>query len=252
VSRARWGRGFASAAVALFVAAAGSAGAARTPARYLTVHPGRAVRLPVIARTRGPTTPHDFDLSLLIPPHTRLRQVWFLHGGRRADQVLVEWVQRGVVSLYAYRFPDTVRWGLTLWTQRPRTGPDYYAPWQGVALPLVRHLAPGAPNLDLAFADVTSDGHPDVLLAQYPHTNHDCGPHRVFATLAQGRTWRIFSSWLCETPLRGSRGLLALDLPYYQPGDSVCCWSKVERVRLRWNERRYVKASDRIVRSRVR
>jgi hypothetical protein len=98
----------------------------------------------------------------------------------------------------------------------------------------------------VALADVTSDGHPDVLVEQYPHTNHGCGPHEVVATLAHERSWRIFHADLCETTLRGSRGLLALDLPYYVDGDSVCCWSKVEKVRLRWNGQRFVKAYDRI------
>ena len=40
--------------------------------------------------------------------------------------------------------------------------------------------------------------------------------------------------------------MLALDLPYYVDGDSVCCWSKVEKLRLRWNGQRYVPVSDRI------
>jgi hypothetical protein len=126
---------------------------------------------------------------------------------------------------------------------------NFEAPWKGVAIPLLK-VSPGAPNLRVALADVTSDRHPDLLLEQYPHTNHGCGPHRVFATLANGRTWRIFKASLCETTLRGSGGLLALDRPYYERGDSVCCWSKVEKIRLRWNGRRYVRASDHIVRVR--
>jgi len=48
--------------------------------------------------------------------------------------------------------------------------------------------------------------------------------------------------------LQASDGLLALHLPYYEPGESVCCWSKVEKLRLRWDGRRYLTALDRIVR----
>ncbi len=136
---------------------------------------------------------------------------------------------------------------LTLWTQTPRRPADYAVPWKGVAVPLMR-LTPGAPNMRVALADVTNDGHPDVLVEQYPHTNLGCGPHQVVSTQAKGASWRIFRAWLCETTLQASDGLLALDLPYYEPGDSVCCWSKVEKLRLRWDGRRYLTALDRIVR----
>lgn len=219
--------------------------------KHLALNPSRPERLPVVARTRGPNDPHDFDLSLLIPRRSRMRQVWFIHGGHARDQVLVEWVRSKTVSLYGYLFSDAVPWGLTLWTQTPVAPADYQAPWKGVAIPLLR-LAPGAPNMRVALGDVTSDGHPDVLVEQYPHTNHGCGPHEVVTTLAHGRSWRIFrAADLCETTLHGSRGLLALDLPYYGDGDSVCCWSKVKKIRLRWNGRRFVKAYDRIVPSRA-
>lgn len=238
------------ACIALVLVVLSGSSASRRPEPHRTIRPGRPLLLPVKARTKGPNDPHDFDLSILIPRGSRLRQVWFLHGGREPDQVLVEWIRSRTVSLFD-DFPDSVAWGLTLWTQTPLRPADFEAPWRGVAIPVLK-VAPGAPLLSVVLADVTSDRHPDVLLEQYPHTNHGCGPHRVFATLAHGMTWRIFSTWLCETTLRGADGLLALDLPYYEPSDSVCCWSKVEKLRLRWNGRRYVKASDRIVRVRVR
>jgi hypothetical protein len=205
-------------------------------------------RLPVIAQAVGPNDPHQFDLSLLVPERARLRQVWFIHGGRKPDEVLIEWIRSSRASIYGFDFPDSVRWGLTLWTQTPRRV-DYQAPWSGVAVPLRKQLAPGSPYLRVALADVTGDRHPDVLVEQYPHTNHNCGPHEVVANLAGGETWRLFGASLCETALHGLNGLLALDLPYYEPKDSLCCWSKVERLRLRWSERRYVAVSDRIVRA---
>lgn len=239
--------------LALFTAGllTGCGGSAEKPIpggrlKHLTVESAPPTRLSVIRKVRGPNDPHDFDLSMLIPPGTRLRQVWFIHGGRKPDQVLVEWVRSRIVSLYWQDFPETVPWGLTLWTQTPPKPGDFQAPWKGVAIPLLKS-PPGAPNIRVAFADVTSDRHPDVLVEQYPGTNHGCGPHQVVATLSHGRTWRIFRSRLCETTLRGSKGLLALDMPYYLPGDSVCCWSKVEKLRLRWSGKRYVTVSDVIV-----
>jgi hypothetical protein len=213
--------------------------------KHLAV-PSPPARLPVVASTRGPNDPHDFDLLLLIPHGTRLRQVWFIHGGRKPDQVLVEWVRSRIASLYSMDFPENVPWGLTLWTQTPHKPNEFQAPWKGVAIPLLKS-PPGAPEIRVAFADVTSDRHPDVLVEQYPGTNHGCGPHQVVATLSRGKTWRIFRSSLCESTLRGSKGLLALDMPYYLPGDSVCCWSKVEKLRLRWSGKRYVTVSDVIV-----
>jgi hypothetical protein len=219
------------------------------PEKHLALDLGRPERLATVAATLGPNDPHDFDLSLLVPKGSRLRQIWFIHGGHATDQVLAEWIRSKNASLYGEEFSDAVRWGLTLWTQTPRRPANYQAPWKGVAIPILR-LSPGAPNIRVALADVTSDGHPEVLFEQYPHTNHACGPHQVVATLNHGRSWRIFRADLCETPLRGSHGLLALDRPYYTDGDSVCCPSKIEKVRLRWDGHRFVTVSDRIVRAR--
>lgn len=202
-------------------------------------------RLPVVVRALGPDNPHQFDLSQLIPRNTRLRQVWYLHGGQSPDQVLVEWVKSKRVSTYG-DFPDDVRWGLTLWARRAGP-PNFQTRWQGVAVPLVK-VAPAPTTLSVAIADVTGDRHPDVLVEQYPHTNHGCGPHEAIATLAAGRTWRVFGpTRLCETTLHAAHGLLALDLPVYSPSDSVCCWSHVRPLRLRWTGRRYVVASSGLV-----
>ena len=114
-------------------------------------------------------------------------------------------------------------------------------------MPLIR-VAPASSTLRVAVGDVTNDRHPDVLVEQYPHTNHGCGPHEVVATLRNGRTVRAFrDATLCETTLYGVDGLLALDLPVYDRNDGVCCWSKVRKLRLRWQRDHYVVASDRTV-----
>lgn len=245
----RIGRSVTAVASFTMLAAACGASEVRDAGRPPPIRSAPPMRLETAFAARGPTTPRDFDLGLLVPGGARVRRVWFLHGGRVRDQVLVEWVRSRRASLYAQDFPERVRWGLTLWTQTPPSTPNFWAPWTGVAIPLAR-VPPGAPYTGVALADVTSDGHPDVLLEQYPHTNHGCGPHVVIATLRNRGTWRLFQSWLCETTLRGERGLLALDLPRYGPGDGVCCWSKELALRLRWNGRRYVTVSARLVRVR--
>jgi len=84
--------------------------AASNGERHLPLRPGRPKPLSFVARTRGPNDPHDFDLSLLIPAGSRLRQAWFIRGGHLPDQVLVEWIRSKSVSLYGDRFPDAVRW----------------------------------------------------------------------------------------------------------------------------------------------
>jgi hypothetical protein len=214
------------------------------------VQAGPPLRLHPVARTLGPNDPHDFDLSQLIPRRSRLRQVWYLHGGREPDQVLVEWIQTPKVSLYGDELPSSVRWGLTLWTQAPLRANDFQAPWRGTPLPLIK-WPPGAPGLQVRFADVTGDGHPDVLYEQWPGTNHGCGPHQIVATLGGGQVWRVFNaSPMCETSMYGVRGLLGVDLPLWGPHDSMCCWSRVQKVRMRWTGRRYALVSARVVRVR--
>ena len=215
----------------------------------IDVRSGPPLPLRVVAATRGPNDPHDFDLSQLVPPGTRLRQLWYLHGGRKPDQVLVEWIRTSRISLYWQDLPSNVRWGLTLWTQTPRKF-DFQAPWRGTALPLIK-WPPGAPGLQVRLADVTGDGHPDVLYEQWPGTNHGCGPHQVAATLGGGQVWRVFNAApMCETNMYGVRGLLALDVPLWGTRDSVCCWSRVQKVRLRWTGRRWLVASARVLRVR--
>ena len=82
------------------------------------------------------------------------------------------------------------------------------------------------------FADVTGDGHRDVLLPQFYAANHMCGTYRVIATV-RGRTRQIFQRSLCETYVRPWRGGLRLD-------QSVWYGDRAQHLVLRWNGRRFV------------
>jgi hypothetical protein len=175
--------------------------------------------------------------------------VWYLHGGRQGDQILVEWSRSHRPFTYSQELSENPKtqpaWGLRLWTQTPRRF-DFQAPWVGVRIPTMTD-SPGAPQVELMISDVTSDGHPDVLVEQYPGTNHGCGPHQVVSTHA-GITRLVFRANICETPLGARRGLLTLQ---YGTGalPAVCCPSKLAKLRLRWNGRRFIVVWRRVVRA---
>jgi hypothetical protein len=222
------------AAIALAVSAWPAAAKQRKP---LVIHTAPPLHLPVVRTVLGDDDPHAFDLSRLVPPGSRVEQVWFARSRKRHRQLLVEWTERHRHFLHGHMYPEPFRWGLVLWTEKSAVR------WQAANIPIVRWAPPASNMLRIEFADVTGDGHPDLLFEQDPITNHGCGPHQVFATSARGLTTRVFSSYLCETILRGEDGLLALDMPYHLRNEPVCCPSFYEHLRLRWNGRRYVTAS---------
>lgn len=223
----------AGAAIALAVSA-WPAAAKRKP---LAIHTAPPLQLHVVRTTFGTDDPHFFSLSRLIPRGSRVEQVWYAPARRLHRQVLVEWTQRHRHFRHGHMSPEPFWWGLTLWTETS----DFR--WQAVNIPIVRWAPPASQDLRITFADVTGDRRPDLLFEQDPMTNHGCGPHQIFATSSRGFTTRIFSSYLCETILRGDHGLLALDLPYSVGMDSVCCPSFIEHLHLRWNGSRYVRDS---------
>ena len=226
-----------AAAIAIAVSAWPAAAKQRKP---LVIHTAPPLHLPVVRRLRGDDDPHAFDLSRLVPRRSRVEQVWFAPSRKLHRQLLVEWTERHKHFRRGHMYPEPFRWGLVLWTETSAVR------WQAVNIPIVRWGPPASNMLRIAFADVTGDARPDLLFEQDPITNHGCGPHQIFATSAGGAVTRVFSSYLCETILRGDRGLLALDMPYYLRNNAMCCPSLFEHLRLRWNGRRYVRTSLRI------
>lgn len=209
--------------------------AAAKPPKALDIQISPPLQLPVVATVLGDDDPHAFDLARLVPTGSHVSDVWYPQSPRLHRQILVEWIDPHR-SYPVGKFGHTAAWGLRLWTETSAVR------WQAVDVPILR--ADGNPGeIHVAFSDVTGDGRADVLFEQYPGTNHGCGPHAVISTSPRGVATRVFSSYLCETTLRGDHGLLALDMPYYLRNDPVCCWSKTEYLRLRWSGSRYETAS---------
>jgi hypothetical protein len=234
------------AALAIVGAAVGIAvyawpAAAKLP-KPRVIHTAPARQLPVARTLRGDYEAHDFDLSQLIPRGSRINRVWYAPARGYHRQVLVEWTDPHTYVRWGHLGQRIARWGLTLWSS---TG----SRWQAVRIPAIEFPGPGPADIHIAFADVTGDGRADLLFEQDPGTNHGCGPHQVFATSPHGVTTRVFSSYLCETPLGGDHGLLALDMPNYIRNDAMCCASFREDLRLRWDGRRFVQDSVHVYKS---
>jgi hypothetical protein len=221
------------AAIAIAVTAWPAAAKQRKP---LAMHTAPPLQLAVARTLPGVYDPHYFDLSQLIPRGSRISEVWYPPARRYRQQVLVEWTERHRHFRWGHLTPRPFRWGLTLWSY---TGSH----WRAVKIPVVRWAPPDGNEVRISFADVTEDGRPDLLFEQDPMTNHGCEPHQIFSTSPRDVTRRVFSSFLCETTLAGDHGLLGLDMPYYIRNNAMCCPSFIEHLRLRWDGRRFVRAS---------
>src|SRR5207248_2484318 len=137
------------------------------------------------------------------------------------------WVAQRRAAEYVDDFQRNVPWGLAIWI-RVGSRNNGQALWRGATVPTLR-WPPGVPDLDVAFGDVTEDGHPDLLLAQYPGTNHACGPRQVIAAVPGDQQWRVFgATGMCESWITAAHGLLKVAEPIYRKGSGVCCPSKTK------------------------
>lgn len=185
---------------------------------------------------------HAVDLSAFIPASARVRQVWRPASRRAPAQVLVEWVD----ATKALDASSSARWGLTLAVQLPRKHNEYAGRWRGSAVPVLDY-PPQSHSLNIGFVDVTGDGIEDLIVRQYPGTNHLCGPHQVITALPTGRALRVYAANVCETELDGGRGLLRITAPQPRRGDSVCCASAQRHIERRWTGQKYVTVRDQVL-----
>jgi hypothetical protein len=171
----------------------------------------------------------------IAPPNASVDRAWFIPGTRNEPrQLLVEWHRKELVAPKGGRpFPYIV-WRLVL-----LTGQTSY---RYVVLAGPRVLDPIE---EIRLADVTRDGHLDVLIHD-DQGNHGCGPTRVVAT-ARGRPRTVFTADWCETSWHVRRGQLHVDEP--RGGQSMCCPSHRLLSTYRWNGRRLVVARSRLVRA---
>jgi hypothetical protein len=191
---------------------------------------------------RGPAYPHLLELSSLVPRHARIDSAWYVLPRRgRPAQILVEWHRVERVAPKGVFYRDEA-WHLVLWTASSARG--YETSWR----PHVVIAGPYAldPIDDVRLADVTGDGRPEVVAADW-QGNHACGPRRVVATFGSRPRTILSASW-CETFWSVERGALRIEQASYRAGDSMCCPSFELYATYRWNGRRLVISHRRLVR----
>ena len=174
--------------------------------------------------------------AAIAPADASVDRAWLIPATRKEPkQLLVEWHRTELVAPKGgKRYPDIV-WRLVLLTSQP----------SGRYIVIGGDEAP-SPVEELRLADVTRDGHLDVLVHDVVG-NHWCGPTRVVATI-RGRPRTVFVADWCETSWDVRRGLLHVDEP--RGGQSVCCPSHRLLSTYRWNGRRLALAKSRLVRAR--
>lgn len=229
----------------------------RSPGQPRAVEPVTPVpaAVPISASTLRPVLtlfnpqgpdPHDIDLADVVPRGGVVDGVWFVPAGSTAPQLAVVWHRAS-------------RWHLTLWTPketrysgtrwRPqrliKRSPIPMTDWQG--------------NSGLRLADVTRDGHADLLVSVgIPGTNHGVTLISVFDGSAPYS--RIYGFGSAEVDKLGTRaygrnifetywgardGMLWFDEP--RGGQSLCCPDYRLKYELRWNGRGWDRISERRV-----
>jgi hypothetical protein len=168
------------------------------------------------------------------PAGAKIDRGWLIPRTRtEPQQLLVQWHRTELVAPKGGRPYPYVVWRLVLLTGQMRhvvlTGPTVLGPIEEIRL-----------------ADVTGDGHLDVLVHDQ-QGNHGCGPTKVVATV-RGRPRTVFAADWCETSWHVRRGVLHVDEP--RGGTSVCCPSHRLLSTYRWNGRRLVVAERRLVSAR--
>lgn len=190
--------------------------------------------------------PRDLDLNDLVPSAGRIDHVWYVPAGRTVPEVVVAWSYPGRRVLSA---PSDERYALTLWH------PDHVTP--GTARWTPHTLFQDSPfpfgSTSVRTADVTGDGHPDLLVTiECNLCNHATASASIYADVGQ-KVLRIYGNGfldgskgehvgvrgreISETAWGARRGLVWFDEP--RGGSSVCCPAYRVQTFLRWQRGRW-------------
>jgi hypothetical protein len=200
----------------------------------ISVFAGLAAALGASCATAGPPAhrivygggdPHSLDVASLVPSRSAIDGIWFVPAGRTQPQIAVVWRRReGPADSYG----TGVRFSLSLWN------PEGRATWGSIRWVEHRLVRSTPYPIALRLADVTHDGHADLLVDSAPQgANGGLDFISVFATF--GRHVRRIYGGGCEKTKYGpacgrgisesswgaKKGLLWFDEP--RGGSAACC-----------------------------
>jgi hypothetical protein len=260
--RRAWGAALIAVGLAAAFAGGVLVGRDQAPSRVKAAAPAEPLSQPVRIRanplgwpveTRG-SDPHDLDLGQLVPREAVIDGVWFVPAGRTVPRVAIAWHRVLPPSVSLGRNIRPV-WNLTLWSPSKR-GPT--TRWVAYRL-IVGSPYPIADwdgNSGVRLADVTGDGHADLLVSVgIKGSNHGATLLSVFATV-DGKVRRIYGfdsvedksgltaygRNVIETQWGARKGLLWFREP--GPSQSVCCPDYYLRYELRWNGHGWDRVSE--------
>jgi hypothetical protein len=213
---------------------------------------GGATSSPAPRAVYGTLDPHSLDLADLVPSSGRADGVWFVPAGRTRPQVAIVWQRReGAATSY----DGGLRFNLTLWN------PEGRAKWGSIRWVPHRLVRASPYPISLRLADVTHDGHADLLVDIIPLSANDgydlisvfatFGRHvrRIYEnTCGDDKYGRVCGRAVIETHWGARHGLLWFNEP--RGGQAVCCPDYSAEYSLRWTQRGWRTASHRLVRIR--
>jgi hypothetical protein len=181
----------------------------------------------------GSPDPRDVDLADLVPRGGTVNHVWYVPAGRTVPQIVVAWQFRDPAPVVGWN--DSRRYVLTLWTPRRSQGRPRWVPQR-----LIRASPFSLSGQSVRLADVTSDGHDDLLVTvMCSDCNHGTAVASIYASFGsrarriygngylsvrkarRGHDARVEGRLIAETAWGARHGVVWFDVPGH--ATSVCC-----------------------------